>query len=436
MIYPTRLAIGLTAVGAPLALLLGLLAPGLWLVSGAWIVFVIGLMLLDSVLGAARDRLEIEARPPSTVPVGREGEFTAELTWRGRAPAKVELALETDAKLTPLPERLVVLPAAGRAAARFVLKPVRRGRAKLDRLWVRWGGPFGLVWKQKAIALDMTVAVAPDVQSVKEEAIRLFSREAPFGAKSQIEKGSGSEFDALREFQAGMDPRAIDWKQSARHRTLLAKEFHTERNHPVVFVLDTGRLMSEPVAGMPRIDRAMNAALLSAYVALKTGDRVAFFAFDSKPRLSTAAVTGVQSFGLLQRLAAELDYSTEETNFTLGLTRLSSELERRSLVVVFTDFADSTSAQLMVENLTRLLRTHLVLFVVFRDEELEALARAEPVDSEDVSRAVIAQALLRERDVVIAKLRRLGVQVIDAPLDRVGAELLNGYLDIKRRELV
>jgi uncharacterized protein (DUF58 family) len=104
--------------------------------------------------------------------------------------------------------------------------------------------------------------------------------------------------------------------------------------------------------------------------------------------------------------------------------------------VVFTDFADSTSAELMIENIERLLRRHLVLFVVFRDEELEAMADKEPVETEDVSRAVIADALLRERDVVISRLRRMGVEVVDAPAQGAGVSLLNAYLELKRRNVL
>ena len=106
------------------------------------------------------------------------------------------------------------------------------------------------------------------------------------------------------------------------------------------------------------------------------------------------------------------------------------------MIVVFADFADPTSAELMLENVARLVRTHLVLFVVFRDEALEAIAEAEPVEPEDVSRAVVAGTLLRERELVIGRLRRLGVQIVEAPADRVGVELVNRYLDNKRRSLV
>ena len=55
-----------------------------------------------------------------------------------------------------------------------------------------------------------------------------------------------------------------------------------------------------------RIDRAINASLLMAFVSLKLGDRVGFFGFDVQPRLFSGAISGAHTFPLLQRLAARL----------------------------------------------------------------------------------------------------------------------------------
>jgi uncharacterized protein (DUF58 family) len=437
MIYPTRRAVMLTAAGAPVALALGLAAPGWWLAGAAWALFVLGLVGVDALLGADRDRLELEARAPGVIGVGRREEAKVTARFEGRSrPQVVELALEAAQRLGVAPSRLTARLGDGEARADFSLTPVRRGEGAIEKLWARWRGPLGLVWKQAAQRLDRLVRVTPDIAAVKAQAIRMYARDAAFGVRVQLEQGEGSEFQALREFQPGMDPRAIDWKQSARHRHLLAKEFRTERNHPMIFALDTGRLMCEPLAGLPRLDHALNASLLLAYVGLKSGDRAGFFAFDAKPRLMTGTVSGVAAFPALQRMAAAIDYSTEEANFTLGLTQLSGALERRTLIVVFTDFADATSAELMIENLARLMKRHLVLFAVFRDEELQGLVDADPATPEDVSRAVIADALLREREVVIARLKRLGAHIVDAPVERLGPELISRYLELKRKDLM
>ena len=83
----------------------------------------------------------------------------------------------------------------------------------------------------------------------------------------------------------------------------------------------------EPVAGLPRVDRAVSAMLLTAWVALKLGDRVALNAFDSRPRIASGLVSGAPAFAELQRLAARIDYSGEETNYTFALTTLAARLD-------------------------------------------------------------------------------------------------------------
>ena len=437
MIYPTRRAILLAFLGAPLSLVAALVAPGLWFVGVAWLLLVLGSLCADALLGGWRSEMQIRRMLPPALSLGVSGEARFQAVFASSlAPRRAEFALDTNGLLRAEPVRRSVPLSKGGGEVRFRLNALRRGAGRLNRLWVRWQGPLGLVWKQAVERLDAAVPVIPNVNAVKEEALRLFQRNALFGLNVQRDIGDGAEFHALTEFRTGMDRRTIDWKQTARHASLLAKEFRTERNQQIIIALDTGRLMCEPLSGQPRIDRALHAALLLAYAALKLGDRVGLFAFDAKPRLSSGAVSGARAFPLLQTLATRIDYSTEETNYTLGLTQLSGELERRSLIVVFTDFADSTSAELMIDNIERLLRRHLVLFVVFRDEELETMADKEPFEADDVSRAVIADALLREREIVISRLRRMGVEVVDAPAERAGVSLLNAYLELKRRNVL
>lgn len=435
-LYPTRRAILLMAAGAPAALAVAALAPGFWTVAAAWIVLVLGLMLVDAFSAAPPHAVVVETHLPAALGVGRNGAGRVVAAFAGRAPRAVEFAVGSDPRLLASPERQSLPVAGGRAEGAVTLTPRRRGQGRLAGVAARWRGPLGLMWRQREAAGPAPVAITPDVDGVKAQALRLFARDAPLGAKPLLDRGEGQDFHALKEFQTGMDLRDIDWKQSARHARLIGREYRTERNHQVVLALDTGRLMSTPVGGVPRIDRAINAALLLAFVSLRIGDRVGLFAFDSRPRLASGVASGPAAFPLLQQLAAGIDYSTEETNFTLGLTALSGRLDRRAVVVVFTDFVDTTSAELMIENVGRLMRTHLVVFVVFRDEELERLVDAAPTQPEDVARAVVADRLLKQREAVIARLKRLGAQIVDAPIDALPGALLNTYFDVKRRGLV
>ena len=434
MIYPTARAVVLAALGAPVALLLALVAPAWWALAGGWIAFLVALILIDALIGPGRAAARIVLESPGVLGVATRGAMAVHVAFEGAAPRTAELAVETNARLRAEPDRLGLRFADGRADGAARLIPIRRGEGEIVGLWLRWRGALGLVWKQVRQSPARRVAITPDIQGVKTQAIRLFARDAVFGLKTQLETGDGSEFHALREVAGGVDPRAIDWKRSARHGALLAKEFRVERNHPVVFAIDTGRAMSEPLLGAPRLDRAINAALLLAYVCLKTGDLAAAYGFADRPGAFSGMLSGVPAFPRLQRHLAQFDYGDGETNYTLGLTRLSGVLKRRSLVVIFTDFADSTSAELMVENLTRLLRRHVVLFVVLRDEAMEATAAAPPDDAQAVARAVTAHALLRSRGAVIARLARLGVRVVDAPAARIGPALISAWLDVKRSD--
>lgn len=437
MISPTPRAIWLMAAGIPLMVILAIYQPWLWAISGAWIVAIGGLLLLDAMLAAKLTAFSSQIGAPPVLYIDSSDPIA--VTWqfdRGALPTRFEAKLDTNENLEDIPVQGLRGFEGRQRRFAFETRPVRRGEAKLETLWTRWKGPLGLVWKRRRETLDITIPVTPNTRWVKEEAVRIYARDADFGIKSQIDKGDGAEFDALREFVAGMDRRAIDWKHSARHRTLLAKEFRTERNHNIVFAFDTGRLMSEPLGGIPKLDRAINAALLLAYVSLRSGDRVALYGFDARPGLASNILAGSRAFTHVQALAAELDYTGNEANYTLALSDLSSRLERRSLIILFTDFVDTVSAELMLESLARLTSRHLVIFATFHDAALENLIDTPPQTPEDISRAVIADTLLMERELVFRRLQRLGVQIIETDPERFSARLVSQYLDVKQRGLL
>jgi uncharacterized protein (DUF58 family) len=329
------------------------------------------------------------------------------------------------------------LDATGQTRVVFPLTAHRRGTARLQAVWVRWQGPLGLMQCVRHLPQELDLPVVPDIQSVRSAALKFFgSREFSAGLKLEEYAGDGSEFDRLREFVPGLDHRSIDWKASARHCKLLSREYRAERNHQVVIAVDTGHLMSEPVAGIPKLDHAINAALLLCWYSLRAGDRAGLFGFDRDINLYREPLGGVAAFPGLHLASSQLQYSTEETNFTLSLAQLSTRLRQRSLVVLMTDFVDTISARLMEENLQRLSRKHLVLFVAMRNPELEAVSQAAPDTIRTMARSVVAADILQEREKVLRGLRRFGIQTIDALPHEISPELLNRYLDIKRREQI
>ncbi len=434
MIYPTRTAVIATAAGAPVALAVAAAMPGRWFLALAWPLAIVLLCVIDAFrgIGSATARVDL----PGHAYVGETRDCTLTVAVDSR-PRRAEVALQASPLVGIEDDGRIRVPLdAGRGAVLVSLEMLRRGLARFERLWLRWTGPLGLTWQQGTIPVDLAFPILPDLRPVHQHGAQIFQRNAIEGLLAQLTRGDGSDFDALVEFRPGMDRRSIDWKQSARHVKLLAKQYRTERNNQIVFAVDSGRQMCDPVAGLPRVDRCVSAMLLASWVALKLGDRVAIHAFDSRPRLASGLVSGGGAFAELERIAAEIDYSGEETNYTFALTTLAAKLTRRSMIVLFTEFTDPISAEFLTRAMRRLVETHLVLVVVLRDEELEEIAAREPATADDVTRAITAAALLKERKVVISGLQHLGVHVIESEYDRVGERLVQGYLDLKRRNLL
>jgi len=390
---------------------------------------------IDWALAPGRRGVTVDARVPELVSIGTAAPLSVTVAARRNVGGgRCSVLCEVSGPLQAPAVAEVDWAGSGEGVAEWTLRARRRGEGRLERVWLRWTGPLGLMAVHGRFEIGRAIAVTPDVAAVRSMALRFAQHDAFFGQKQMRQQGEGSEFRALREYVPGLDHRAIDWKQSAKHRALMCKEFYTERNQQIVFALDCGHLMSEPLDGVPRLDHAINAALQMAYTSLRHGDRVGVFGFDARVRSYSRPIGGVGNFALVQREMARLQYRPEESNYTLGLMDLMGRLDRRSLIVVMTDFVDTVTAELMVENLQRLSARHLVLFVALEDRKLGDLAAAPPGSLRGLARSVFAQDFVGEREVVLARLMRLGVQCLQVAPERLGIELVNRYLDIKRRE--
>ena len=454
MILPTGRVIFLALSGAPAALLLGLVRPDLWVFALVWngalvaagvLDALIATGVLDALITRRLSRISAELSHPRQVGVGEVFEARLQVsgtrrTVYGWLPARIALTVALDEKLAKggrVDSDMQVQQEASsknwQAVQTLSLTANRRGEASFIALWLRWKGPLGLVWIQRKISLAQTLAVTPNLRLMRENGVRLFTRDSQYGTRKQVLVGEGSEYESLNEFQSGMDRRTIDWNQSARHRKLLAKEYRIERDNRLVLAIDAGRTMAEPVGTMPRVDIAVSAALLLAYVGLKMNDRVSLFHFGVRPQAMTPAYMHSRDFRHLLRAAAAIEYAHEESNFTLALMTLASSLNRRSLILLFTEFADTTQADLLIDAASRLVGKHRLLVIVLKDRGSEEIERKYPTDTADIIRSNVAAALLRDRRLAIAQLERRGVEVLEIKQEDIGQGVLDRYLSIKKR---
>ncbi|PWG18679.1 DUF58 domain-containing protein [Salibaculum griseiflavum] len=436
---PSRRLVALVLALAAATVLIGVYRLDGGVMAGAlWAVLVV-LAICDLALSHGAKNLQVEADLPDTGFVGHDVMLGLRIASRRRSlPRRIELRLTHDQRLAPRSATWVEIPGHGKAdlACELPVTLQERGVGHLSRLSMRYASALGLFEVLPAWPLDLSIEIVPDVAPVLNGEIQSQMLPLLDGLKDMKLRGEGSEFHQLRDFQAGMDPRSIDWKRSARMRDLVARETWAERNHQIILCVDSGQLMAERIGKLRKLDHAINASLALTWAGALGGDNVGFYNFASRPQQFIPPRPGRRAFGHVQKRSVELEAETAETNHTLGLTHLNGVLTRRSLVVVFSDFVDSVTVELLVENLAVISRQHLVLYVVLRDPELEALIHPEDISMGRIAEAVSARQMLQERQAVLDRLRRLGILCLDTTPDRLTAGLISRYIDIKSQELI
>ncbi|WP_151719143.1 DUF58 domain-containing protein [Gemmobacter serpentinus] len=394
------------------------------------------LMVLDLALTVPARGIRPEAEIVARGFAGHDAMLAVTLTAK-RLPPSAELRLSHSAGLAPAEGTPIPLPV--RATSARIDIPIRlrdRGAQTITRLWLRYPSRLHLFEVLPNWALDLTITVMPDISPILSGAIQAQMLPLLDGARVNNLRGSGSEFHQLRDFVSGMDPRSIDWKRSARVNNLVARETRVERNHQIILCLDTGHLMGERLGALTKLDHAIHAALALAWASGLAGDNVGFFSFGARPQPLIPPRPGRAAFGRIQSTCATLEQDEAESNPTLGLSVLNGKLKRRSLVVVFADFVDSTSAELLVENLAVMQRQHVVLYVALGDPAMQALTRPDSTGMEDVAKAIAASRILQERQAVLDRLNRLGILCLDSAPGKLSAALISRYIEIKAKEMI
>lgn len=319
------------------------------------------------------------------------------------------------------------------------LRPVRRGDLHCAAVALRSIGPLGLAGRQRNVAVPGTVRVLPPFLSRKHLPSRLARLREIDGQIPVLIRGQGTEFDSLREYVAGDDVRAIDWRATARRSDVVVRTWRPERDRRVVIVVDTGRTSAgrvgvDPTAldpnGWPRLDWSLDAALLLAALASRAGDHVDFLAHD---RVTRAAVMGARRTELLARLVeamATLEPALMESDAPGMVAAIRRRVRRRALVVLLTDVNPSALAEGLMPVLGELTARHQVIVAAVSDPRIEELATGR-ADEAQVYDAAAAERARSDRRAAAAALRAAGADVVDTRPQDLAPALADRYLAMK-----
>lgn len=403
--------------------------------SGWTLVAVEGLLavgvVVDLALAAPVRPLRLSREGDSRVRLGQPAASTVTLLNPGDRTlrAVVRDAWSPSAGASPRTHTLVV---PGGAARRFTtdLLPTRRGDRLPAVVTIRSAGPLGLAARQGRHTVPGRLRVLPPFTSRKHLPERLSRLRQIEGATVAPIRGQGTEFDSLREYVEGDDVRSIDWRATARRSTVVVRTWRPERDRQLVIVLDTGRTSAGRVGDAPRLDAAMDAALLLAALASRAGDRVNLLAHDVTLRATVGGGAGPALLGQLVEAMAPLEPQLVETDLGRTVAEVLKRTRRRSLVVLLTSLDPAVVGEGLLPVLPMLTSRHTVVLASVADSRVAELA-ADRADALAVYGAAAATGAQLERQKVASRLRRAGVEVVDAVPDELPPRLADTYLALK-----
>jgi uncharacterized protein (DUF58 family) len=365
----------------------------------------------------------------------------------------------------PEAQRVEVFPREEAVCMRTIW-PAERGDFAMGKVFLRYRGTLRLV--------ERWTAAEPLTASEKPQRVRVFpahedsrGRAAFFLLRArQIElqrrklqlRGTGREFESLRDFQQGDELRSISWTATARRGKLVARQFTAERSQQVWVVLDAGRLsrtafelrrgepelVGETVMERDRahritvtqLDQATTAAVMLAQVVGGSGDKFAMMAYGREIKQVLPPGAGVVHTRLLLDLLSQTRAEAAEADHLNAVARLKSLQRRRGLMVWITELVDSAGRPELVTAASELVRQHLVVLVLLKHPELEELAARVPQTREEMFHSAAAQEMLERRRETVAQLERRGVLIVETTAEEIGVRAVSEYLEVKARGLL
>ena len=388
-------------------------------------------IVADLALAAGLRRLRITWSGDTRVLLGETAAVTVTVRNPGRRPLRATARAAWPPSAHAVPGRAALrVPAGGQGSVTSTLTPDRRGDKTSTMVIVRSAGPLGLAARQRHYPVTWTVRVLPPFRSRRHLGEKLAQLRQLEGQHRSLLRGPGTEFDSLREYVLGDDVRSIDWRAVARRGDVMVRTWRPERDRRILVVLDTGRTAAGRVAGIPRLDASMDAILLLTALASRAGDQVDLIAFDRRLRARVLGAPRSSVLAAMTTALAPLDAELTETDTAALASAVLTVARRRCLVVLLTDLNPVVIEEGLLPRLGTLVARNLIMIAAVSDPRLAELAAGRG-GADQVYGAAAAETALAQRERITALLRRQGVQVVDAPPDRLPAALADAYLELK-----
>jgi len=162
----------------------------------------------------------------------------------------------------------------------------------------------------------------------------------PGGDERSSLRGAGIEYSDVREYQAGDDPRTIEWNVTARSDRPFVRESLPDRGLDAWLLIDVSRSLDWGTARCLKRQLAVEFAATVGRLLVGRGNRVGALLFDERVRAIVPPSSGRTA--LLQMIArverASSGPAAGTTDLARALTEAGRLIRRRCLLIVLSDF--------------------------------------------------------------------------------------------------
>jgi uncharacterized protein (DUF58 family) len=329
------------------------------------------------------------------------------------------------------------VPAKASRSIHYEYTPGARGDLRTGRVFLRYRSGFLMTERWAVADLRQTVRVYPNFEHARKHSVYLArSRQIELQMRMMRLRGIGSDFESLREHREGDELRNVCWTATARRGKLVSKTFRVERSQAVWIVLDCGRLMRARTDGYSKLDRAVDAALCLAQLAIYSGDRVGLLAYGRAVNQRVIPGRGAaQMRHIVEQLAVVREEVPEADHIRAAASLLTLQ-KQRGLIIWISDLAETAMTPEVIEAAGQMLSRHLLLFIAIAQPELKLRARQSPASATAMYEVVAAQEMVYRRELLLGRLRERGALCMEVEPSRLSAAVLNQYLMVKERNLV
>jgi len=429
----------LWAIGIGAALIaLTIVSPVLVVVAIAYHAGLLLILARELALLPGREGYRMHRLMPEPFSLGEHEEVRVVIENPAAAGLLAKVADNAPADLKPHPrETTGSFDRNGRLELAYRTSSPRRGAYTFGAVDLQVSRRDGWWRRQVSLQHPSEVAVFPNVVAIKR--IQLTLRRglrAMAGLRRARPPGASTAFAGLRDYVRGDDVRRVSWTATARRDHPVMVEVEAERGQQVMIALDCGRLMTAPAGELDKLDHAVNAALMLAWVAQAYGDRVGLMTFDDRVTSFIKPERGTSQLRRITEALYAIKAESVEPDFGHALTQLSLRLGRRSMVVILTDVQDPEASRELVAHCLRLAARHLVLVVAMSDPAVLSAREAPVITSARAYEWAAAEEFTASRRESFELLRRGGVLGLDVVAGNLSPALVERYLELKERALL